>query len=96
MIYVDMFIYLQLCFLSVLMMVLSYKYFLLMLIIMELIVMSVVILMFTKFLHSNLEIIFILYLVFSVCESVLGMGILVMVIRYYGDDYYNLFNLNKF
>jgi hypothetical protein len=40
--------------------------------------------------------IFIYYLGFKICERVMGLIILVLVIRYYGDDYYNLFKLSKF
>nr|YP_009370860.1 NADH dehydrogenase subunit 4L [Oecanthus sinensis]AQM39922.1 NADH dehydrogenase subunit 4L [Oecanthus rufescens]ARO75195.1 NADH dehydrogenase subunit 4L [Oecanthus sinensis] len=32
-----------------------------------------------------------LYLVFSVCEGVLGLGILVSVVRFYGNDYFQSF-----
>jgi hypothetical protein len=48
--------------------------------------------------NLKLSIISIYYLVFRVCERVIGLIILilVLVIRYYGDDYYNLFMLSKF
>nr|UXW93473.1 NADH dehydrogenase subunit 4L [Blasticotoma sp. 'minuta'] len=35
------------------------------------------------------------FLVFSVCEGVLGISILISMIRSYGNDFYDLFNLNK-
>jgi len=46
--------------------------------------------------RMRLGVVFIYYLVFRVCERVIGLIILVLVIRYYGDDYYRLFKLNKF
>lgn len=33
------------------------------------------------------------FLVFSVCEGVLGLSILVLIIRTYGNDYFQRFNL---
>jgi len=44
----------------------------------------------------ELGLIFVYYLVSSVCERVIGLIILILVIRYYGDDYYYFFSLNKF
>nr|YP_009725894.1 NADH dehydrogenase subunit 4L [Dianemobius fascipes]QHQ73091.1 NADH dehydrogenase subunit 4L [Dianemobius fascipes] len=37
----------------------------------------------------------IVYLVFVVCEGALGLGILVSMIRSYGNDYFGLFCLLK-
>nr|YP_010531134.1 NADH dehydrogenase subunit 4L [Runaria punctata]UXW93356.1 NADH dehydrogenase subunit 4L [Runaria punctata] len=37
----------------------------------------------------------IIFLVFSVCESVLGISILISMIRVYGSGYYEVFNLIK-
>nr|UXW64247.1 NADH dehydrogenase subunit 4L [Agenocimbex maculatus] len=36
-----------------------------------------------------------IFLVFSVCESTLGLGILVSMIRFYGNDYFQVLNLLK-
>nr|YP_010531212.1 NADH dehydrogenase subunit 4L [Blasticotoma filiceti]UXW93447.1 NADH dehydrogenase subunit 4L [Blasticotoma filiceti] len=36
-----------------------------------------------------------IFLVFSVCEGVLGISILISMIRSYGNDFYELFNLIK-
>jgi len=36
------------------------------------------------------------YLVFKVCEKIMRLIILILIIRYCGDDYYYLFSLNKF
>ena len=44
----------------------------------------------------GLESYLIYYLVFSVCEGVLGLRLLVMVARFYGRDLYYMFNIRKF
>jgi len=43
----------------------------------------------------ELGIIFV-HLIFRICERVIELIILILIIRYYGDDYYNLFILSKF
>jgi hypothetical protein len=64
---------------------------------MELIIMNISILIYIILEGSiRLGVVFIYYLVFRVCERVIGLIILVLVIRYYGDDYYRLFKLGKF
>jgi len=74
-----------------LLLLVRYKYFLIVLIIIESIIMNVSI---VNLYRGNLElgVIFIYYLVFRVCERVIALIILVLVIRsYYGDNYYNFF-----
>lgn len=44
--------------------------------------------------HLDFYIVF--YLVFRVCERVIGLIILVLIIRYYGDELYYSINLIKF
>lgn len=44
----------------------------------------------------NLEVYMIYYLVFRVCERVLGLIILVLIIRFYGNEFYYSINLFKF
>nr|AXS65887.1 NADH dehydrogenase subunit 4L [Bostrichoidea sp. 4 KM-2017] len=46
---------------------------------------------FNMFLYENFFLM--IFLTFSVCESALGLSILVLMIRYYGNDYFNSFNL---
>lgn len=45
---------------------------------------------------ANLEVILLYFLVFRVCESVLGLIVLVLVIRFRGNDYYKFFRILKF
>lgn len=42
------------------------------------------------------EVLFIYYLVFRVCERVIGLVILVIIVRYHGEDYCSSFGLLKF
>jgi len=42
--------------------------------------------------YIKVEVIFVYYLVFSVYKGVIGLIILILVIRYYSDDYYYLFS----
>jgi len=93
----SIFIYIQLCFLGLILLIFSYKYFLLTLIIAELLIINISLLIYL-ILEGYFRIgpIFLYFLVFKVCERVMGLIILILVIRYYGDDYYYLFSLNKF
>nr|AOY39470.1 NADH dehydrogenase subunit 4L [Cerophytidae sp. BMNH 900085] len=75
--------------------ILVYKsyYFLLFLLMLELLVLVI----FTKFfseLNFTSEFYFaMIYLIFCVCESSLGLSILVMMIRFYSSDYMLSFNI---
>lgn len=44
----------------------------------------------------RLDFYMIYYLVFSVCERVLGLRLLVVIVRYYGRELYYIFNIRKF
>lgn len=77
-------------------MLVVFDYFLLILIIMEIVVISISLYIYFLFGRSDMEILFVYYLVFSVCERVIGLSILVRVIRYYGEDYCRSLNLIKF
>jgi len=44
--------------------------------------------------YIELGLIFVYYLVFRVCERVIGLIILILVSRYCDDDYYYLFSLS--
>lgn len=67
-----------------------YKYFLVVLIIIELVISNLSILMFWSLRPRGMGGVLLYYLVFRVCESVIGLGILVLLIRYYGGDYYRV------
>nr|UXW88439.1 NADH dehydrogenase subunit 4L [Henosepilachna vigintioctomaculata] len=70
------------------------KHLLMMLLSMEFIILSLLILMFFYFLNFSNEYYFsMIFLSFSVCESALGLSLLVSLIRSHGSDYFNLFNL---
>jgi len=88
---------------SLLLLIIRYKYFLIILIIIELVIINISIIIYIILGgRVGLNVILIFYLVFrvcervNVCERVMGLIILVLIIRYYGDDYYRLFYLGKF
>jgi len=66
------------------------------LIVVELIVLNLSIIMFLVFRLNNLEIYMIYYLVFRVREGVLGLTLLVLIVRFYGNELYYIFNISKF
>nr|ANJ70298.1 NADH dehydrogenase subunit 4L [Acilius sulcatus] len=69
------------------------KHLLLMLLSMEFIILSLYLLMFIYLSMYDHEYYFsMMFLVFCVCESVLGLSILVSLIRTHGNDYF--FSLN--
>nr|YP_010693566.1 NADH dehydrogenase subunit 4L [Scolytoplatypus skyliuae]WCB99757.1 NADH dehydrogenase subunit 4L [Scolytoplatypus skyliuae] len=73
--------------LSMLIFILKYKHFLVMLMSMELMVLSLYALFFTYFYFFNHEQFFvILYLVMSVCESAVGLSLLVLIVRSHFSD----------
>lgn len=69
---------------------------LILLILIELIVISISLLIFLIFRIINLEFYLIYYLVFRVCEGVLGLRLLVIIVRFCGRDLYYIFNIRKF
>lgn len=81
---------------SFLLMVIFYNYFLLLLIIMELVVINVSVYIYFNYGINMREVLFVYYLVFRVCERVVGLVILVVIIRYHGGDYCRSFRLVKF
>nr|YP_002265610.1 NADH dehydrogenase subunit 4L [Trachypachus holmbergi]ACF35143.1 NADH dehydrogenase subunit 4L [Trachypachus holmbergi] len=70
------------------------KHLLLMLLSLEFIILSLYILMFIYLSMFDFEYYFsMLYLVFCVCESVLGLSILVSLIRTHGNDFFFSMNM---
>nr|YP_010043011.1 NADH dehydrogenase subunit 4L [Dineutus mellyi]QPC56771.1 NADH dehydrogenase subunit 4L [Dineutus mellyi] len=70
------------------------KHLLLMLLSMEFIILSLYILMFFYLSMFNFEYYFsMFFLVFCVCESVLGLSLLVSLIRTHGNDFFFSMNL---
>nr|UJG45548.1 NADH dehydrogenase subunit 4L [Agabus paludosus] len=70
------------------------KHLLLMLLSMEFIILSLYLLMFIYLSMYDFEYYFsMMFLVFCVCESVLGLSILVSLIRTHGNDYFFSMNM---
>nr|YP_010166630.1 NADH dehydrogenase subunit 4L [Hydroporus signatus]QRV62721.1 NADH dehydrogenase subunit 4L [Hydroporus signatus] len=70
------------------------KHLLLMLLSMEFIILSLYIMLFMFLSYFDYEYYFsMMFLVFCVCESVLGLSILVSLIRTHGNDYFFSMNM---
>nr|YP_009825434.1 NADH dehydrogenase subunit 4L [Malaza carmides]QIU83249.1 NADH dehydrogenase subunit 4L [Malaza carmides] len=72
----------------------KHKHLLIMLLSLEFIVLSVYLMMviYLSFIEFDMYMLMV-FLVFSVCEGALGISILVSMIRSYGNDYFQSFNL---
>lgn len=72
----------------------KYKHLLIVLLRLEFIVLRIFFFILILFLNIDYEIyMLIVFLVFSVCEGVLGLSILVSIIRTHGNDYFQSLNL---
>nr|AXS65431.1 NADH dehydrogenase subunit 4L [Coleoptera sp. 18 KM-2017]AXS66607.1 NADH dehydrogenase subunit 4L [Tenebrionoidea sp. 22 KM-2017] len=70
------------------------KHLLLMLLSLEFIILSMFMMMFLYLSILNMEMYFVMiFLIFSVCEGVVGLSILVSLIRTHGNDYFQSFNM---
>nr|ADA62260.1 NADH dehydrogenase subunit 4L [Mengenilla australiensis] len=69
------------------------KYFLLMLLSLEMMMVFLFVMMFNLLNFLSDYYFLLIYLIISVCESVLGLSILVSLIRVEGSDYLFFFNL---
>nr|YP_010341310.1 NADH dehydrogenase subunit 4L [Stenamma megamanni]UNZ99573.1 NADH dehydrogenase subunit 4L [Stenamma megamanni] len=92
----DIMVVMQLVLMSMILLMFMYKYMLILLLLMELVVINIGFLLFLVFTKMSLEFYLIYYLIFSVCESVLGLGLLVMIVRQYGSELYYMFNVSKY
>lgn len=92
----DLIIYIQIFLISIVLIIFLYKYILILLIVIELVVINISLIMFLFFCIYNIEFYLIYYLVFRVCERVLGLRLLVIIVRFWGDEFYYLFNIRKF
>uniref|UniRef100_UPI0030FE7FB3 NADH dehydrogenase subunit 4L n=1 Tax=Vanessa tameamea TaxID=334116 RepID=UPI0030FE7FB3 len=72
----------------------KYKHLLIILLSLEFIVLSIFFffLLFLMTMNYNMHML-VVFLVFSVCEGVLGLSILVSMIRTHGNDYFQSYNL---
>nr|YP_011004673.1 NADH dehydrogenase subunit 4L [Dercas nina]WPT28313.1 NADH dehydrogenase subunit 4L [Dercas nina] len=72
----------------------KHKHLLIILLSLEFIVLSIYLMMMMYFLMMTYNMYMLMvFLVFSVCEGALGLSILVSMIRTYGNDYFNSYNL---
>lgn len=69
---------------------------LVLLILVEILVLNISLILFLVFRFKFIEVYIIYYLVFRVCESVLGLRLLVIIVRYYGSELFYIFNISKF
>lgn len=83
-------------FVSLTLLIFLYKYILILLLFIELLVLNISLIIFLVYRIIRLDFYIIYYLVFSVCERVLGLRLLVIVVRYYGKELYYIFNIRKF
>nr|AIL31458.1 NADH dehydrogenase subunit 4L [Daimio tethys] len=74
--------------------VLKHKNLLIMLLSLKFIVLSIFLLLMMSLIYIEFNMYMLMvFLVFSVCEGALGISILVSMIRSYGNDYFQSFNL---
>nr|YP_009330387.1 NADH dehydrogenase subunit 4L [Eurema blanda]ANN44653.1 NADH dehydrogenase subunit 4L [Eurema blanda] len=72
----------------------KYKHLLIVLLSLEFIVLVIYVTMMLVFMFMSYNMyMLMLFLVFSVCEGALGLSILVSMIRTYGNDYFQSYNL---
>lgn len=96
MMFFDLMVYTQIFLVSMILIIFLYKYILILLIVIELLVINLSLVIFLFFSIYNIEFYLIYYLVFRVCERVLGLRLLVIIVRFWGDEFYYLFNVRKF
>lgn len=73
-----------------------YKFILVLLIVVEILILILSIIIFIIYRIYNLEVYIIYYLVFRVCEGVLGLSLLVIIVRIFGNELYYSYNIRKF
>nr|ANJ70228.1 NADH dehydrogenase subunit 4L [Anisosticta novemdecimpunctata] len=79
---------------SIMSFALNRKHVLTMLLSMELVILVLFFIMYMNFASMIFEFYFVLiFLTLSVCESALGLSLMVSIIRSYGNDNFNLMNL---
>nr|UVN15321.1 NADH dehydrogenase subunit 4L [Nasonia oneida] len=93
--FLNTYFYIIMIIMSMLLFVYLYNQILMNLICLEFIMLSLLMLLSNLMLMNNSMIMVLFYLVFVVCESVLGLSLLIILIRSYGNDNIKLLNLNK-
>lgn len=66
------------------------------LIVFEIIILNISIVIYLVYRIMGLELFIVYYLIFIVCERTLGLSLLVLVVRYHGNELYCIFNFSKF
>uniref|UniRef100_A0A7U1BED7 NADH-ubiquinone oxidoreductase chain 4L n=2 Tax=Lycocerus TaxID=334002 RepID=A0A7U1BED7_9COLE len=82
------------CLISLIVLTLKSKHLLLMLMMLEFLVIYIFFGLLVMMVYMNYEYYFVMiFLTMSVCEGTLGLSILVSLIRSYGNDYFQSFNV---
>lgn len=85
-----------LCIIIFIILIFIYKFILVVLIVVEIIILNISIIVCLIYGILNLDLFIVYYLIFIVCERTLGLALLVLVVRYHGNELYYLFNFRKF
>lgn len=64
--------------------------------VLEIMILIVALIIFLTLGVSNMEIYIIFYIVITVCERVLGLTILILIVRFHGNELYYSFRMIKF
>nr|WRO45175.1 NADH dehydrogenase subunit 4L [Taocantharis businskae] len=87
-------LFFYMCLISLIVLLLKSKHLLLMLMNLEFLVIYIYFGLFISMIYLNYEYYFVMiFLTMSVCEGTLGLSILVSLIRSYGNDYFQTFNV---
>lgn len=74
----------------------TYKFILVVLIVFEIIILNISMIICIIYGIMGLELFIVYYLIFIVCERTLGLSLLVLIVRYHGNEIYYVFNFRKF
>nr|YP_009735176.1 NADH dehydrogenase subunit 4L [Acropyga panamensis]QBG38672.1 NADH dehydrogenase subunit 4L [Acropyga panamensis] len=94
--YIDFLIFSYLYLIILIMLIMAYKYMLVVLMVIEFLILNFFMIIYMIFNLMNLDLFAIYYLVYSVCESVLGLALLILIIRFHGNELYYFLHVNKF
>ena len=75
---------------------LIYRHILIILTTVELLLVNISIIVYIIIVEVRIKFYLVYYLIFSSCESVLGLELLVIIVRFRGNDLYYIFNFRKF
>lgn len=92
----DILLILNLCLFCLIMIIIIYKFILIILIVIEFMILRISLIIYIVLRILRIEVYIIYYLIFRVCERVLGLMILILIIRYHGEEIYYSINLFKF